>query len=245
MLFHNLIRNHYSEETASGERALIQHESRTLRATVWPDLRLIAAACRVGTFRRIIVLYVFSALALQINIFQAVYLTESVKLSPVLVGVVPAVGALGALVCYLFVMPWADSTQSIGARVAWSSVLTCVGWSAFLFVELPGGRYALIFAAILIGAGPFLLESYRDALVIGSVPEEQRASIFASVQTVTAVVTIPAGILSASLYGLAPRALFLAILALYFVSFLGTLKRGIGDEHEIGLSADRPAIIVV
>lgn len=219
MLAHNLIRNAYSDETTAGVRAMHTHKGTTLIKGVHESWRLLVASTHNKLLRRVLMFYTATYLAFAINIFQAVYLSRDLGFPAVIVGSVPAVAAVAAILCFMFVMPRVELKLSLGRLALVSTLLTCIGWAMFLFVG-PEGAMLLLPAVFIANAGMFALESYRDALVVSCVHEEERAGLFAAVQSLTGIVSIPAGIVAALLFEVDPKLLFVTVLGLYVLALL-------------------------
>lgn len=234
MLVHNLLRNRYTVETDAGVAAMERHANTSLVKSVADSSRVLLAAFRHAALRRVVIMYAASFVAFQLNIFLAIYLTDRLSFNPVTVGAVPALGALVALVCYALVMPWASNRASAGTMVRWSLVVSLVGWVLFLALG-PGNLPLLLICTVLTSAGPFLVESYRDAIVVSCVHEDERAQLFAAVQTFTAVISIPTGYLAGLIFDAQPLMLFGAVAALYGVAVLCALGGHISYRAEVRL----------
>lgn len=79
-------------------------------------------------------------------------------------------------------------------------------------------RALILTSTALTGAGLFLLESYRDALLVNELHDRDRAAPFSAVQSVTAVVAIPSGYVAAVLYDQDPRLPYTVIVGCYTIS---------------------------
>ncbi|QGV76998.1 MFS transporter [Streptomyces ficellus] len=224
MLLHNWLRHRYTVETRAGADAMERHARTPLLRSVTDSGRLLWAAGRHAALRRLVLMYTLSFVAFQLNVFLAVYLTRHLDYGALVVGGVPAVGAVTALLSYAIVMPRASGRVRAETMARWSLVASCAGWLLFLALG-PGNLPLLFLCTVLTSGGPFLVESYRDAIVVGCVHTSERAMFFAAVQTFTAVVSIPTGYLSAVLFDTRPLLLFAAIAALYGVAALCTFGR--------------------
>ncbi|MFI6979181.1 MFS transporter [Embleya sp. NPDC050154] len=234
MLLHNLLRHRYTVETRAGSEAMERHADTRLLRSVLDGGKLLRAAGRHAALRRLILMYVSSFVAFQLNIFLAVYLSKNLGYGHLVVGAVPAVGALAALFCYTVVMPRASGRIPAAAMVRWSLVTSCAGWALFLLLGR-GEIVLLCVCAVLTSAGPFLVESYRDAIVVSCVHTGERAAFFAAVQTFTAVVSIPTGYLAAVVFDVRPLLLFAAIAALYAFAAACSFGRSASYRTDIRL----------
>ncbi|MEE1754450.1 MFS transporter [Streptomyces sp. SP18CS02] len=238
MLLHNCLRHWYTVETQAGVAAMERHVGTPLLRSVIDSGKLLWAAGRHTALRRLVLMYMLSFVAFQLNVFLAVYLMKSLEYSALAVGGVPAVGAVVALLSYAVVMPWASGRVSAHTMARWSLVASSTGW--LLFLALGPGNLALLFlCAVLTSGGPFLVESYRDALVVSCVHTSERATFFAAVQTFTAVVSIPTGYLSAVLFEARPLLLFAAIATLYAMAALCAFGRRATFQADVRLVPQR------
>ena len=234
MLLHNCLRHRYTAETQAGVEAIEHHAGTRLLRRALDSGKLLWAAGRHTALRRLIFMYMLSFVAFQLNIFLAVYLTKSLDYTALVVGMVPAIGAVTALFSYAVVMPWASGRVPAATMARWSLIASCAGWLLFLALG-PGNLTLLFICTVLTSGGPFLVESYRDAIVVGCVHPDERATFFAAVQTFTAVVSIPTGYLAAMIFESRPLLLFGAIAALYVVAAACTFGGHMSYQADVRL----------
>jgi len=211
-----LIRNHLTVETAAGHQATAAHASTGILSGLAKGLRMLGLACRTRQLWPVVVICLLTNLAVQINLFQVVNLADDLHYGTTSIAALPAVAAITAFACYLGLMPrWRE--RPMARSVLIGLTVSSLGWLAFLAVPA-GGLGVLLVSTVLTAAGPFLLESYRDALVVSSIPPVDRAELSSAIQSATALVAIPSGYLAALLYDHDPQLLFGAVLACYAVS---------------------------
>ncbi|MBF4635794.1 MFS transporter [Agreia pratensis] len=237
MLAQNLIRNALSTETGAGQQARTEHADTTYFRGAIRSLRVVGAALHVPRIRGLIVLYVATFLAFQINVFQTIYTARTLHFSPFVIGLVPAVSAAATLAVFLFLMPRMAKRASMGQLTFEASIIVCLGWGLFLFIR-DGDIPLLLVATTLFGVGTFCLESYRDALVISAVPDKDRADLFAAVQTITSILAIPSGLIAAVIFDANPLALFLVITALYALGLI--IASGHNIRNQTGVATPTP-----
>lgn len=213
MLVHVLWYRRVTTETGAGRTAMEAHDGTGVLRSIGPNLRLFARACRSPLLLPLIGLYILTSVGWQLNVFQAVYLSEALDFSDRVISLFPAFGAAVSLLCYFLVMPRLRSTSSERYMVA-ALLLNVLGWSVFLTVSR-GTLTLLLVSAALTAAGHFLTEAYRDAILVGRVAAEDRAGMFSVVQGSAAVAAIPCGYVAAVLYETRPLLLFVVILATY------------------------------
>ncbi|GAA1135769.1 MFS family permease [Kitasatospora gansuensis] len=224
-----LIRNHLTTETAAGHQSAAAPRG-PLLGGVARGLRMLGLACRSRQLWPVVALCLLTNLAVQINLFQVVHLADNLHYGTTAIAALPAVAAVTAFACYLGPMPrWQH--RPLARSILTGLLLSTAGWLAFLTVPR-GGLTVLLLSTVLTAAGPFLLESYRDALVVSAIPALDRAELSSAIQTATALVAIPSGYLAAVLYDHEPQLLFGAVAGCYGLSALAVLP----------LLKDQPAI---
>jgi MFS family permease len=211
MLVHFVWRHWLTTETTAGLAAMRRHRSIGLTASVVDSFRRFAASCRSRRMWPIVGIYVLTNLAVQINLFQVIYMDEVLRFGTATISWLPALSAGLALVCYLAVMPRLRGRRIVTVTMV-TLLVNSLGWAVFLAVPVHGLTLLLVSTAIT-GAGLFLLESYRDALVVNELGDRDRAAMFSAIQSVTAVVAIPFGYIAALLYDRDPRLPYIVILA--------------------------------
>jgi MFS family permease len=213
MLAHVVVRYRLTTETATGSQVRQANGAVGVARGVRQGVRLFLTNARSREMWPIVAVYALTYLAWQVNIFQVVYLAAELNFGAAEISYLPALTAVVVLACYLVVMP------RIRARPAEQNMFAALlcsasGWLIFLVVP-QHGLVLLAISTVLTAAGLFLVESYRDALVVSRLPEHDRADLFSGIQTVTAVLAIPSGYLTALVYTYRPSLVFLAICALY------------------------------
>ncbi|MDX2679985.1 MFS transporter [Streptomyces sp. NY05-11A] len=239
MLIHFVWRHRMTTETAAGRAAMRRHQSIGITRSVVDSFRRFGVSIRTRRMWPIVGIYVLTNLAVQINLFQVIYLDDVLRFSTATISYLPALSAALALVCYLVVMPRLRGRQAVTITLV-TLVVSSLGWAMFLAVPAHG-MTLLIVSTGLTGAGLFLLESYRDALLVNELHDQERAAMLSAVQTVTAVVAIPSGYVAALLYEQDPRLPFTVILGCYSLSAVLALILGRTPEPAGAQHVPRPA----
>ncbi|PAZ11642.1 MFS transporter [Streptomyces sp. SA15] len=216
MLVHFVWRHQMTTETAAGRAAMRRHQSIGLTRSVIESFRLLGTSCRSPRMWPIVGIYVLTNLAVQINLFQVIYLNNVLKFSTATISYLPALTAALALVCYLVVMPRLHGKHVVTITLI-TLAMSGLGWAMFLAIPAHG-LLLLLTSTALTGAGLFLLESYRDALLVNELHDRDRAALFSAVQSVTALVAIPSGYVAAVLYDQDPRLPYTVIVGCYTIS---------------------------
>ncbi|WP_345702002.1 MFS transporter [Kitasatospora terrestris] len=216
-----LVRHRLTTETAAGRQAA------EAPAGLGRGLRLLFSARELWPVVAVVLL---TDLAVQFTLFQVVYLADELHPATGLIALQPPLGAFAAFACYRWVMP-RRRHRPMSGNVLHGLLLGVAGWAAFLAV--PGaGTPALLLATVLTAAGPFLLESYRDALVVTAVPPADRATLSSAVQSAAALAAVPCGWLAALLHTRDPLLPFTAVLTCYALATAAilplTARRAVG-----------------
>lgn len=208
-------RHYLTHETAAGKAAMQRGGDTGIVRHVVTNLQLFWRLSRQRAMWPLIGLYIATALAVTINVFQVVYLAEVLAIGAGTISWIPALTAAVALLCFLVLLPRLRA-RSVVITIRTALALSAAGWLLFLLTPKQGVVLLLV-STTLTAAGVFLTESYRDTLVVSSLGDEDRAAMFAALQSVTAMMAIPSGYIAALLYDLRPQALFAVVFMLYTV----------------------------
>lgn len=230
MLLHNLIRNYWSTETEAGLAAMKTHAEVRFWRDALSSLSLVTRGFRSPWKRGIMATYVITNFALQLTIFQVVFLTERLSAPQVVVGAVPAIAAIASLVAFAVLMPRLEKRFRLSTIASWSSAFAALGWALFAAIQNQT-LWLLPIAVLIYASGTFGIETYREALVVNSASHEDRAAFYAGVQTLTTLVCIPSGVVAALLFEDHPWLLFVVVSALYAVAAIFVAKAGIAGRN--------------
>lgn len=132
-----------------------------------------------------------------------------------MISFIPVVTALTVMLLYLVIIPRLKQ-RSEEKYVGFSIILSTIG--AVLFLLIPVGNIAMLFLTLIVlAAGNFILQTYRDSLLMNRLGTHEKADMFSAVQTVMTLTAIPSGYLTGLLYHHHPVLLFSVILALYVI----------------------------
>lgn len=222
MVLHFVWRHRLTRETNAGLAAIRQHGSVGFLSSVTASIRTFWRLAPDPRMWPLIGLQVTTTLAVAINVFQVIYMAEVLAIGATAISWVPAITAAVALLCFLVILPRARHRSVVGtARVA--LMLSAIGWLLFLLTPREGLVLLMISTAVT-AAGVFLTETYRDALVVGALADIDRAAMFGAMQSVTAMIAIPSGLVAALLYDAHPRLLFVVVFLLYTTGTAFALK---------------------
>lgn len=236
MLVQFVWRNYLTRETAAGLAAMDHHRSTGMARSVATSLRLFWRLARHRRMWPLIGLQVTTTLAVTINIFQVIYLVEVLKIDAGTISWVPALTAAVALLCFLVLLPRLRERPLVNATQA-ALVLSAVGWLLFLLTP-PHGVLLLMISTAVTAGGVFLTETYRDSLVVSTLEDRDRAAMFGSMQSVTAMVAIPSGFVAALLYNIRPQLLFIIVFLLYAAGAAFAFRlRPSGSTDDLPLAA--------
>jgi MFS family permease len=230
MLGHALLRNRLMTETATGSAAM--RAPRTGRV-------LTVAFRNLGTFLRrfpvlwpLILLVGLNSLAVQLNVFQVVYLVDR-GFGTAQIALLPAIAAAAALPCLSLLRSRVPS-GSLEKRVAIAAATSALGW--LVFVAAPG-VVLLVVSTALVTVGSVLMDAHLDVLSLGWLDERDRAEGMSALQTLTALVAIPSGSLAALVYTNGPALLFVLIALCH----VGAAGLALVMRSRAGQSADEPS----
>ncbi|WP_408894895.1 MFS transporter [Paenibacillus taichungensis] len=209
------IRNRYTDETAVGKELMGMHSQTRVIQSLASSLRLFGKSFYKRRLLPIILITVLSNLILQLNFFQVIFFKEQLKFNDQIISFIPVVTAVTVMLLYLVIIPRLKR-RSEETYVSFSIILSTVG--AILFLLIPAGNMAMLFLTLIIlAAGNFILQTYRDSLLMNRLGTHEKADMFSAVQTVMTLTAIPSGYLTGLLYHYNPVLLFSVILVLYIV----------------------------
>lgn len=209
------IRNRYTDETAVGKELMGMHSQTRVILSLASSLRLFGESFYKRRLLPIILITVLSNLILQLNFFQVIFFKEQLQFNDQIISFIPVVTAITVMLLYLVIIPRLKR-RSEEKYVSFSIILSTVG--AILFLLIPAGNIAMLFLTLIIlAAGNFILQTYRDSMLMNRLGTHEKADMFSAVQTVMTLTAIPSGYLTGLLYHYNPVLLFSVILALYIV----------------------------
>lgn len=209
------IRNRYTDETAVGKELMGMHSQTRVIQSLASSMRLFGKSFYKRRLLPIILITVLSNLILQLNFFQVIFFKEQLKFNDQIISFIPVVTAVTVMLLYLVIIPRLKR-RSEEKYVSFSIILSTVG--AILFLLIPAGNIAMLFLTLIVlAAGNFILQTYRDSLLMNRLGTHEKADMFSAVQTVMTLTAIPSGYLTGLLYHYNPVLLFSVILVLYIV----------------------------
>lgn len=144
-----------------------------------------------------------------------IYFKEQLSFDDRVISFIPVITAITVMLLYLVIIPRLKRLSE-EKYVSFSIVLSSVG--AVLFLLIPSGNIAMLFLTLIVlAAGNFILQTYRDSLLMNRLGTHEKADMFSAVQTVMTLTAIPSGYLTGLLYHYNPFWLFSVILGLYLV----------------------------
>ncbi|MFS0856338.1 MFS transporter [Paenibacillus taichungensis] len=209
------IRNRYTDETTVGKELMGMHSQTRVIQSLASSLRLFGKSFYKRRLLPIVLITVLSNLILQLNFFQVIFFKEQLKFNDQIISFIPVVTAVTVMLLYLVIIPRLKR-RSEEKYVSFSIILSTVG--AILFLLIPAGNIAMLFLTLIVlAAGNFILQTYRDSLLMNRLGTHEKADMFSAVQTVMTLTAIPSGYLTGLLYHYNPMLLFSVILVLYIV----------------------------
>ncbi|MGX1832001.1 MFS transporter [Paenibacillus taichungensis] len=228
------IRNRYTDETAVGKELMGMHSQTRVIKSLASSLRVFGKSFYKRRLLPIILITVLSNLILQLNFFQVIFFKEQLKFNDQIISFIPVVTAVTVMLLYLVIIPRLKR-RSEENYVSFSIILSTVG--AILFLLIPAGNIAMLFLTLIVlAAGNFILQTYRDSLLMNRLGTHEKADMFSAVQTVMTLTAIPSGYLTGLLYHYNPVLLFSVILVLYIVLMVIMLFLPDPQKHSQAIS---------
>lgn len=208
-----LLRNRMTDETEVGKELMKAHHQTHVFKSLKESLLLFAKAFRSRRLFPIILITVLSNFILQLNFFQVIFFKEQLLFDNHTLSYIPVVSALTVMLLYFVIFPRLKR-HSDEKYVGLSVALCTVGSLLFLFI--PAGNILILMITItILAAGTFILQTYRDALLMNRLGTHEKADMFSAVQTVMTLTAIPSGYLTGLIYNHSPLSLFVVVLGLY------------------------------
>ncbi|WP_433923467.1 MFS transporter [Paenibacillus taichungensis] len=228
------IRNRYTDETTVGKELMGMHSQTRVIQSLASSLRLFGKSFYKRRLLPIILITVLSNLILQLNFFQVIFFKEQLKFNDQIISFIPVVTAVTVMLLYLVIIPRLKR-RSEEKYVSFSIILSTVG--AILFLLIPVGNIAMLFLTLIVlAAGNFILQTYRDSLLMNRLGTHEKADMFSAVQTVMTLTAIPSGYLTGLLYHYNPVLLFSVILVLYIILMVIMLFLPDPQKHSQAIS---------
>ncbi|MFB8374095.1 MFS transporter [Paenibacillus taichungensis] len=228
------IRNRYTDETAVGKELMGMHSQTRVIQSLASSLRVFGKSFYKRRLLPIILITVLSNLILQLSFFQVIFFKEQLKFNDQIISFIPVVTAVTVMLLYLVIIPRLKR-RSEENYVSFSIILSTVG--AILFLLIPAGNIAMLFLTLIVlAAGNFILQTYRDSLLMNRLGTHEKADMFSAVQTVMTLTAIPSGYLTGLLYHYNPVLLFSVILVLYIVLMVIMLFLPDPQKHSQAIS---------
>lgn len=202
-----LWRNAITDETRSGQEAILQHRDLSLGQSLRQTLQRVAGMRGHPGLIGVTVFYVLTVFIEQLSLFQILFLGETLGFSAQTLSYVPVVAALVTALLYGVALPRLGRLP-LGQTLVAVRALALVGAVALLLV--PAGQTAPMLAVVgLIGGATFLTQTYRDAALFARLPVgEGTADLYSAVQTLTLLCSIPAAGLAGLVFASSPHGLF-------------------------------------
>ncbi|MEW6884127.1 MFS transporter [Trueperella pyogenes] len=205
VLVQNLIRYIYTEESktvskSDGRSSSIIFLWESLLSTIKPMNRRLTVAYCLGFF------------AFQLTLFQSLYFKNTLRLSDLELGAIPALAAVGAIIGSLLMKMIRSGDSNYAAQKWVMRTGIFVGCSYFLWAAIPGGSPVLVLIlAVAVAAGTLLHEAFRDGLCLSRGNSSDTLHYFAGIQIAALIISMPAGSLAGHIFSYSPRLLFITI----------------------------------
>jgi MFS family permease len=212
-----VVRNSFLAETKAGARIMSGHGGDTILEGFRKYLRLLSRLRGDGKFLLLAVVFVATNFITTLNVFQVIFLAEELSFSRGAISIVPFAVAVANVAAFFLVAPRFGKRRSESALLAF---IACNFAASLLFLAIPEKNLAAMLAVMAAnGASNFLMAAYRESVFMNSQGEDEKADMYAAVQTLTMLLCIPAGYLGGLLYRIGPRTPFALVSVLYLAAF--------------------------
>jgi MFS family permease len=217
-----LLRNHFYKETSVGKHLLEEHKKNPVKNSIKTVLPFKAAAIISKKPAAIMVISVFILFNIYIplgtlnSLYFAPYMTEVLMLGKSIISILGGVYSAAMLLVFVFVVPYISRLNNTYVMI---SGLIIQGISLFLLTVIPAGNLlAAILCMVLYAVGFGIFRPYIDTLLAEVTEGNDRAGIYAIVNTVTCTATALIGFVSGSMYILNPRLIYIVSIVILVTS---------------------------
>ena len=211
-----IIRNRLVSETKAGKELMKRHSSISILQSMKNYLDIILRTRKNKKIILLIMIYITTNLIISINFFFVLYLRDKLYFSEKIIFVIPGVSAAINIFLYIFILPRVRKFSEEKILTAGFSIATL---GALLFLLIPKSNILfLLITTSILAIGFFVMQTFRDSVLMNSLGEHEKADVYSAVQTLTVLVCIPSGYLSGLAYSIDPILPFIAILTLFVIS---------------------------
>jgi MFS family permease len=213
-----IVRNLFLAETKAGLRLMNDHGGHSWLESFREYLRLLSRLRGNGKFLLLSVVFITTNFITTLNVFQVIFLTERLRFSQEAISIVPFAVAVSNIAAFLIIAPRFGKKRSESALRAF---IACNFAASLLFLAIPEKNlWAMLAVMAANGASNFLMGAYRESVFMNSQGEDEKADMYAAVQTLTMLFCVPAGYIGGLLYRIDARMPFALVSALYFLAFV-------------------------
>jgi MFS family permease len=219
------LRNAITIETQNGLAAMREHQGLHPWESLLKNLQSLNTLKNTKGLLWLIGFYVMTFFIEQMNLFQILYFSQTLRFGALAVSLVPVSVAVITAIMYGFVLRRLSSFP-----VERTLVLTCaLGLlGATLMVLIPAENLMILLLVISVLAGAnFLTRTYRDTVLFSHLPAQGTADLFSAVQVLTMLFSIPASAIAGAIFSVQPVMLFvlIAVLNLALLATAYTISR--------------------
>ena len=216
-----LVRHHFVRETQPGLALMAVHKDHALMQGVMDFIRELPLLLRSRDKTLFALIYILTSYVMAFNVFNVIYLNEQLRFNEGILSLSPLISGLLNVVLVVMLIPRLRAVNEVLTLSA-SFVISLTG--VFIFLLIPAGNVLLFLVSVTLTAGgSYLMTTFRDTAFMNSLGEHEKANAFSGVQTLSAVATVPAGIIAGAIYSAAPRLLFMVIIVIHAVCMILSL----------------------
>jgi MFS family permease len=203
------LRNALTDETRNGKAAMLEHEGLSPWQSGLKNVQALREIRRDTKLLWLVGFYVLAFFIEQMNLFQIVFFSQTLKFGTLAVSLVPVAVALVTAPMYALVLPRL-SRLPIGTTLLLTCQLGLGGAVAMIFIPA-GNIFVLLVVVGLVSGATFLTRTYRDTALFVQLPERGAADLYSGVQALTMLFSIPAAGIAGLVFAEHPHGLFVLI----------------------------------
>jgi MFS family permease len=206
------LRNALTIETQNGLAAMREHQGLHLWESMKKNLQSLNALKNTQGLLWLIAFYILTFFIEQMNLFQILYFSQTLRFGALAVSLVPVAVAAMTAIMYGLVLSRLSSIP-VERTLVFTCALGLIG--AMLIVLIPAGNLMILLLVVSILAGAtFLTRTYRDTVLFSHLPSSGTADLFSAVQVLTMLFSIPASAIAGAIFSVQPIMLFVLIAVL-------------------------------
>jgi MFS family permease len=228
-----IVRNFLVKETKAGLKLMEDHSKVALIKSIKNYIIIISRLYKNKNFILISILYISMNFIASVNIFQVIFLKDTLNFTENNLSFIPGIIALLNILIFIFLIP---RLKKISNEIVLTIFLTGNFISSIFFILIPQ-KNLLVMLIVMAFAGicNFLSIAYRETVFMNSQGDHDKADMFSAVQVVTTLFCIPAGYIGGLLFKLNSYFPFVLVLFLFLIAVGVSLYISLRQVKEINV----------